>query len=854
LIATQKYLYNLSILKNIHRLFFLILLINSFTLFGQNKKDTLIIVEKNTGSNGKFFAKDSIYNDLTNKQTHLFGDAFLEYDGIKITANYILFDLNKKEVFASYSSDKSGKRIGEPVLFQNGEEIHAGTLRFNLDTKKGYIQEMSVKQEETYLRMENAKRQKNEEVHFKDGKFSTCDLNNPHFHFHLSKAILIPNKKIISKRMNIYFRDIPTPLGLPFLMIPQSKQKVNFQKHGFLMPKLAPASVFGMGLTDLGYYIPIDDSIHTTFLGNIYSSGSYAISNTTEYRIKYKFNGRFRLEYQQNNTGFPNYSKNGKILFNWSHIKDQKSNPYWNFNSNVNFISDNNPKNIVTTANPVYFNNAFQSDINLNRSFPGKPFTMGMKISTNQNTQTKSIQLTSPNINLNSTRFFPTKMIFKNHIGPDRWYDQIGISYNGNFNNSASFNDSLLKNKSFNEIGNKFISGVKQNVTITSTIKIFKKTWALTPSINYSNFINFQQINLTYDSTSKSVITSKRIETGSFNNFNGSLNLSTQIYTYYKFIGEKSPLLRHILTPSFNYTYTPLIEMKKSYYIDSLNKQIFYSPYQNSAFSQTTNRASSTLGFNLMNTFELKRKSDKDTISGYKKTKIIEALSISGNYDFLKDSMKLSDLSISLRISPFNNLSFVATSNFSPYAWDKTTLKQLKDFAINSQIGLGRFTTSSFNTTFTITSDKSRRKIEENKQAFTGIWNSDIQYYLLHPEQILDFEIPWKINLSHVFTVSQNIGRSTVEIDKYSFINTLNLNGDINLTKRWKISNTTLYDIKANRIVNTRFSLSRNLHCWTLNFDTTPIGSNKYFVLRLNANGQLLQSAKVQLTKPPSVF
>jgi hypothetical protein len=831
----------------------LLLISNSF-VFSQEKKDTVYLIDKNITSKSKFYAKDSIFNDLKNKQTHLFGDALLEYDGIKITASYILFDIDKKEVFASYKTDETGKRIGEPIVFQDGEEIHAGTIRFNLNSKKGYIQEMSIKQQETYLQMEVAKRQTNEQIHFRDGKFTTCDLKEPHFHFHLSKAILIPNKKIVSKRMNIYFRDISTPIGLPFLAIPQSKQKVNMQKRGFLIPKLAPASMFGIGFTDLGYYLPINDSLHTTFLGNLYSSGSYSISNITEYRIKYKFNGNLKIEYQQNNSGFPDYTKNGKILFNWTHIKDQKSNPYWNFNSNVNFISDNNPKNIVTTTNPVYFNNAFQSDINLNRSFPGKPITMGMKISTNQNTQSKSIQLTSPNLNVNATRFSPTKLIFKNRIGNDKWFDKIGISYNGNFNNSSTFGDSLLRKKEFQQIADKFISGIKQTITVTSTMKILKNTWSLTPAFNYSHIVNFQQTKLNYDSTSKKIETTNIKESGSFQSMSASIALSTQIYTYYKFLGKKNPLMRHILTPNFTYSYTPLTTVKKDSYFNANNKEIFYSTYQNSAFAQSIPRASSLLGFNLMNTFELKRKSDKDTITGFKKTKIIEALSISGTYDFLRDSMKLSDLNLSLRISPINNVSFVATSTFSPYAWDVNSLRTMKDFAYKLGQGIGRFINTSFNTTFTITSESSKRKIEENKEAFNGTWNSDVNYFMLHPEQILDFEIPWKINLTHVLNINQNIGRNSTQLDKFIFVNTINFNGDINITKRWKVSNNSLFDVKAGKLVNSRFTLTRNLHCWTLNFDTTPIGSNKYFVLRLNANAQMLQSAKVQLTKPPSVF
>ena len=115
----------MSLFNTAYRLIFVLLLISNSFVFSQVKKDTIYLIDKNITTKGKFYAKDSIFNDLKTKQTHLFGDALLEYDGIKITASYILFDIDKKEVFASYKTNESGKRIGEPIVFQDGEEIHA---------------------------------------------------------------------------------------------------------------------------------------------------------------------------------------------------------------------------------------------------------------------------------------------------------------------------------------------------------------------------------------------------------------------------------------------------------------------------------------------------------------------------------------------------------------------------------------------------------------------------------------------------------------------------------------------------------------------------------------------------------
>ena len=823
----------------------------SIYTFGQ--KDTIYTIDKSINTIGKFYAKDSIFNDLKAKKTHLFGDAKLEYEDIKLSAAYIVFDMDKKEVFASYLLKPDGTRVGEPIMIQNGEEIHSGTLRFNLDTKKGYIQEVAIKQEETYLQMEIAKRHPNQEIHFRDGKFTTCDLKEPHFHFHLSKAILIPEKKIISKRMNLYVRDLSTPLGLPFLVIPQSKRKVNMQKHGFLFPKLAPTSSFGMGVSDLGYYFPWNDSLQTTFLGNLYSSGSWLLSNQTNYKIKYKFKGDLYLAYQQNNSGFPNHTKSNKFTVRWSHTKDGKSNPYWNFNSNVNFISDNNATNVVDPINPNYFTNAFKSDINLTRAFPGKPVSMGLKISTNQSTANHTMDITSPIFTTNVTRFFPTKMFNKNQVGNDKWYDKIGVSYNAEAKNTSSFNDSLVKQKDYASIGKKFINGVNQNATMTTTLKIFKNTWSFTPSVNYAYSINFQETQKRFDTVSNKVITENIQKTGAFQRMSASVRMTSQVYTYYRIIGKNKPLMRHILTPSFSYSYTPAVSKQERTYLDNNKKVIYYSPFSNSSYTQGSVNAASTISFDFTNTLELKTKSAKDTVSGFRKTKLIDAFTLGGNYDFLKDSMQLSDISLSLRLSPASFVSFVANSTFSPYAWDPITRSKKKEFALQSGQNLGRFTSSNFNTTLTLAPRASRKKIEENKEAFTGVWNDELRYFALHPEQFLDFNIPWKLNFTHVLSLTENT-RTIATEELYSFNHTVYVTGDVSLTKLWKASAVSNYDVETRKVTNLNFTLTRNLHCWNLSFYVTPIGTNKSFLLRFAANAQMLQDAKLELRKPPSVF
>lgn len=842
--------------RSIYQLIFGALLIMSPNLksYAQDKpkKDTIYTIDESFESIAKFSARDSLHNNFKKKQLELFGDAKLEYEGIMLSADYMLVDFNKNEVYAAYTYGKDSVRVGEPKLIDGDQEIDAAKIRFNFDTKKAYIQEVRMRQDENYLYMEVAKRQSNEQVHFKQGRFTTCDLNEPHYHFQLSRAILVPEKRIVSGPMNLWIKGVPTPFGLPFIFIPQKKP--NERSHGILFPKFVPQSQFGIGVQDLGYYIPINDSLHTTFLANLYSRGSWGIGNKTEYMIRYRFQGSFELGFQQFRSGFPDNRRNNKTTVIWSHRQDPKANPLWNFSSNVNFISDNQSKNSLDPLNKNYFTNAFSSDLNLQRYFPGKPITMGAKMSVRQNSQTQNFTLVSPVVNANVTRFFPFKPLRKNPVGPTRWYEQIGMNYNFEAQNSSTFKDSLLRNKDYGAIQDKFQNGISQSSTIQTSISLFKNTWKLMPSVNYANRVNFQQTRK-YLVNLDSLVTDTISQPGMSQNMSFNAQLTTVLYSYYRVVGKSKPLVRHILTPSFGYRYVPNLNRSLSYTNPVQNlPDVKYSPFERSIYSESVTNDQSIITFGFNNTFEMKRKSEKDTITGFKKTRLIDALSISGSYDLLKDSMNLSNIGVDLRISPVDYFNFVANTSFSPYAWNDTTGAILKQYATSQNGRLGRFVSTSLTTSFTIAPKASRDKIQENKDEFSKNWNADFQYFALHPENYIDFEIPWKVTFSHLWYINANTAKINKSDKDFIQTQTLSMNGDISFTKRWKLASDVYFDIKTFQVTNARLTFTRNMHCWNLAFYWTPIGTNKSFLFSINSSSNLFKDAKLDVRKPPELF
>ena len=87
-----------------------------FICYTQELKDTLRIDDSSMDSPVLYQAKDSIYSNLKKKEIHLYGEAFVEAQGIKIEAGYILIDLDKKEVLATFSFDQDSNKVNSPVF------------------------------------------------------------------------------------------------------------------------------------------------------------------------------------------------------------------------------------------------------------------------------------------------------------------------------------------------------------------------------------------------------------------------------------------------------------------------------------------------------------------------------------------------------------------------------------------------------------------------------------------------------------------------------------------------------------------------------------------------------------------
>lgn len=855
----QNYILVLSKKHSIHLfIFFVLLIIQSYqycyTQVSDKLKDKprIVQVDNSMESVVTYSCRDSIVADMSINLITLYGEAKIVYDGIIMTADKIEFDTEKKEVYCIYTINSEGERVGIPKFEQGAESFTAASIRYNFDTSKGYIEELKTNQEELFFHMGKAKRQPNDQVHFLDGKITTCDLDEPHFHFGLSKGVMVPGERIATGPMNLWVKDIPTPIGLPFSSLPMKDQDEP-ETGGLLFPQFAPASPFGFGFQDLGYYFPIEksDRIHTSIYGSLYSSGTFEIRNQTDYMDRYKYQGGVNLSYASFKRPFPaDTTRDSKVVVQWSHRQQQKANPYWNFNSRVNFQSDNNGQTNLDPLSDQFFQNQFNSDINLTRNFPTLPITMGVKAALKQNSASGNFDVDLPTFTANVNRFFPLKILRKDNIGKEKFYEKIGMTYNMEARNRGFFADSLIEKEEWGLIQNSFLNGVRHNARLITAIPLFGQRVTLSPSIDYNLRMNFQQIQRNYNPAVGQTIDTLN-QFGVSHDISGTLDLSTNLYAYYAFAWDKDLKMRHVITPTIAFQIAPNWSSFVTDNVGPQGQEISYSPYERSLYREPNGREVGLLRYNVNNTFELKRRARRDTLEEFERIKIIDAFTISGNYDFFKDTLQFSDVKLAMRLSPITGFSIVSGADFSPYGWDENTGQILNDLAYDLGQGPGRFRSFNFSTSYTFSSQESREKIEKNQEDFNTHWEADFRYFALNPHEIIDFDIPWKLSVQYNLFYNLNTNSDVWVQRKFRETQSLTFSGDVTLTKRWKLGFNANYDVTSSQMTQTRFSLNRDMHCWALGFFWTPVSGQQSFLVRFNAKSTLFEAAKVEIQKPP---
>lgn len=845
-----------------------------------NVVDTIIARASDLGldANVEYESKDSIIFDMKTSKVYMYGDAEILYDQIDLDAAYIRIEFSTNELIAEGVQDSTGKLIGNPVFKEADKTYNSKYMKYNYRTKKGYIRDVVTEEGEGFLHGKTILKLKDDAINISQGTYTTCtNPEHPHFGFTFTKAKVIPNKKIITGPATLVVEGVPTPLTIPFIMFPINPG----QRSGIIMPTYGESPKRGFFLEGGGYYWGISDYLDLKITGDIYSRGSWSLSPKVNYVKKYKYRGSLSLSYAINKTGADNEDERKDFSIMWSHNQDAKARPNGLFSANVN-IKSSKFNALNPTSTKEFLSNTFQSSISYQTKIAGK-YRLTANASHSQNTQTKMVNISLPEVSFTMNQFYPFRK--KGKVGQFKWYDNISMNYSMNAKNTVNIADSLLFSS---EALTQMRNGIKHSVPISSNIKILK-AFNLTTTAQLTNRTYFSRIeqewitDIAEDSTSNSYIQKDTV--GGFYNvfdFRFSANLSTKIYGQVDF-KQTSALraIRHVITPTIGFTYTPDFSKEKwgyydyRYTNDEHTDSTRYSYYERQLFGTASSREQGSVTFSISNNLEIKVRNRKDTATGVKKIKIIESFTINTSYNMTADSLKWAPISLNGRTKLFKALNINYSASLDPYAVDSAGRKiNTSEWKANRK--LFRKTKSNWRFGFQLKLQSKKKSSGQSETGKSGVKNGDFEggeggefdhlklsektlktttpYELRnindHPEQYIDWTIPWVLNLSYNFNYTNNFKYENFEkIKTTKIVQTLGIDGNLSVTPKWKVEFRSGYDFENKKISFTEFRILRDLHCWHMSFQWIPNGQRKSWSFSLKVKASVLQDLKLDKKK-----
>jgi hypothetical protein len=237
-----------------------------------------------------------------------------------------------------------------------------------------------------------------------------------------------------------------------------------------------------------------------------------------------------------------------------------------------------------------------------------------------------------------------------------------------------------------------------------------------------------------------------------------------------------------------------------------------------------------------------------DTTSKENKIQILN-VTVGTGYNFAADSLNFADINLSYRTQVGEIFDLSGASRFTPYDYSSTQSK-IDRYLVEAGKGLLRLTNLNFSVSTSLSGEKfaSTEKDNDSEQDEFGLVDQESKsvYQGIYDTRDPDFTIPWNIAL----TYNYNLDRSNPGNSK-TFSN-LSGSFSFSLTPSWKIDLTGSYDIESKEFAAPQIKISRDLHCWFMNFIWNPIGTYTGFRFEIRVKASMLQDLK--LTKQDQFF
>lgn len=787
-------------------------------------------------------------------ETQLIGDATLLYKNITVKAGKITVMWNDNTLIAETLPDStdgvnsteadtlSTKANGRPVFTDGREKMVGDRMEYNFKTDRGRILRGRTQFQDGYYTGETVKRVESKEFNVVNGRYSTCENEEPHFHFKGNKMKVIMGDKVVAKPVIFFIGKIPLAV-LPFAMF---STKEDGRQSGIIIPRFGTSPDEGRYLQDMGYYWAANEYFDARATLSFFEKTGVLTKGHVNYALRYHFTGSVGGSYTRKNFGTTSQRR-----WNLDIRHAQQFNPNTSLNVNASFVNNRNFYKDLSDNRDERLNRQLVSNATFSTRWGEGKNSFSVNLSQTKDLETGRELITLPQAKFTRSQTalfsFDEKKTQPARGGQPKWYNLIRYSY-GNLLVNSTTKDST--NDTETDVERRMEHDIALSFTNPGRLFGF-----LTIGHNFSFDEDWFDRTRTFSlvDSSNTITFSQMKSFAARHLFQYSASASTKFYgTFNTRVGSLRGL-RHVATPAVSFAYQPDFSSPTwGYYEtvqDTLDREIKRDRFEGSGARRTPIGDLNNLSFSLSNLFQMKLG------QGEKEKKIdLFNLDFRSAYNFAADSLKLANLSTGFRANPKKDLSVSMSLNHSFYEFDPVAGRTV-DTLLISQNGLFkalRLLQFGFDARWSLRGKQAASPATGETAAPTTAQESgfaqpttpvdtDYQDRLAPDKAFTALGVPWSANIGFSYSLSKFDPRRTT---RTAYLDLSNV--EVQLTKNWRISYSLRYDIERSEVTDQRVSLYRDLHCWEAQFNWNPSGIGQGFYFRIAVKAPHLQDIKIE--------
>lgn len=446
------------------------------------------------------------------EEVMLLGDSYVRYHDFELKSHRVEYNLDSY-ILKAYGFTAGDSVLGKPVVKQGNDEFFADHIDYNIKSGKGHMYYGKSSSGEAYYSGDIVARAEKGDFYIKGGRYTTCEINSPHYHFYSPKIKMIRSERLVAKGVVLYIKDLPV-FALPYIVF--SLQKTRHS--GFLPVDIGNFARGERFIRNIGYYYAPGPYWDGKIALDYDELTGWLFKGSVRYALKDYFSGEISGSYKfESSEALTSEHKYARWDISLNHSQNISSTSYLGLRGN--FVSDKNYFYDTRYTPEERMTSTLNSDLVFYKNFEHSSFTITFSREYNIGTNTTRENLPS----IRFTRYQQT--LFRSG-----WLKNLNLSYSGYF----------LKRHETNPLFNHWVTTQELGLSFPVNIEPYVN---ISPGVNLRSYL--------YDSDKQGKYLPYYL-TLSLNT-----NISTSIYGNIPMgiLGIKT--LRHILQPNINFSFQP---------------------------------------------------------------------------------------------------------------------------------------------------------------------------------------------------------------------------------------------------------------------------------------------------------